>query len=110
MSVNEMSSSRAALRISGDAFFNGDTRGVSLSAASENYCHHNRRRDAEAAGAGQPWQSRDKSFENRSGSSEGLPGAPRGAADDEREALVLRRHRARLARQAEAAVKAQAQP
>jgi metal-responsive CopG/Arc/MetJ family transcriptional regulator len=32
------------------------------------------------------------------------------AASDEREALVLRRHRARLARHAEAAVKAQAQP
>lgn len=32
------------------------------------------------------------------------------AADDEREALVLRRRRARLARQAEAAVKAQARP
>jgi metal-responsive CopG/Arc/MetJ family transcriptional regulator len=31
-----------------------------------------------------------------------------GVADDEREALVLRRRRARLARQAEAAVKAQA--
>lgn len=32
------------------------------------------------------------------------------AADDEREVLVLRRRRARLARQAEAAVKAQARP